>query len=304
MISLKVLLEGISNYNGLTQNVISLVEKNLDKIIKNNKSNRNVNLKYSFKGEDGIDLNLTIIFQSSNKKNTTYGIAKTSTPKGFIIEICPELWEYDKVDILAVIAHEITHISQKLNNFRQYSFKILNDKYKKIPLNSETFRNYVNRTHSEHLIEHEARLVQLFELIKRNEFDKACKLLYEDDDYFKFGFKDFVKKAYSYYSISKEQILKIQNKFKEKITDKADPELTPVNFKKPEETIYSNFLWGIYLDHPNVIKMLNIDLNSRIKKILELIEDNSVVIKMGSTTIGKEWRRRAALRLKKLWKTN
>jgi len=84
-------------------------------------------------------------------------------------------------NILAAVAHEITHISQIKHGGMKWDAKRNETEFDKLPDNIKSkygdARNYYRtKTHMKSPMEHEARLIEYFQHIKRKSYDAAYKL--------------------------------------------------------------------------------------------------------------------------------
>jgi hypothetical protein len=111
-----------------------------------------------------------------------------------------------------VYVHEITHVSQKLNNFLEYSYEHQTKNYeidivKKRKKSKVNRRKYYLNRHSESLTEQEAQLVTILQLLKEDKIKSAISFMVNRPDYFYFEWREFIQKAYAY-GVSKETIIK------------------------------------------------------------------------------------------------
>jgi len=107
--------------------------------------------------------------------------------------------------ILSIIAHEITHYSQGKNKFADYDLKKNKERFdnehpfvKAVHGNNE-YAYLGGAGHSKSQAEHEARLVEFFNLIKSKNYKEALSIFGKDGKYFEnFKFKDVANKMYDY----------------------------------------------------------------------------------------------------------
>ena len=96
---------------------------------------------------------------------------------------------------LGVVAHELTHVSQKFNNFLRIEHKKQRKKHADSVDKKLSYKQYYNKHHSDWATEHEATLVNLGYHLMRDAYSDARDITLNAPSYFiPFKVKDFMKK--------------------------------------------------------------------------------------------------------------
>jgi hypothetical protein len=161
---------------------------------------------------NGIQINFEDINNKESKIIILSGESNGMTLKDgyFLIKL---YCENDKESVLNVLAHEVVHVSQVYNSFRDYNNYTDYQKYKNSNYSEiMSYQEYSdNISHKNQNTEKEATLVQLFYALEQGELDICIELLEEDNEYFTFNFKTFIKKAYMF-GLEKNLIIEFRNR--------------------------------------------------------------------------------------------
>jgi len=184
----EVIFEGYSNYNNLTQIIRDDIDKNWDKFISG--------ASFSYKTNDS---RIVIIKASRNEKRS---YIKTQQKKILIIISISDIVDFNKEKdfIIGQIVHELTHLGQKNNKFEYYVFNNKFNEFENIKNTKKLkYSDFYIKNHVTYDTEKEAVLINLFELLRRENIDEAIKFAFGRFEYFDlYEFNKIVKKSVTY----------------------------------------------------------------------------------------------------------
>lgn len=176
-------LSGFSDYKGLLKRCLDKLDKVIDRVYPKG--------GFTLKMKEEVDKDYNVV---KIKLGPGLHTSVRQYAKGYQIDIDTE--EHSVEQVYTALAHEITHISQKMNNFHNFQFDMLRAKYKNVkPKNWSTLLDSI---HSDLETENEAVMVQIAVALKRGNFEAAAKELLNRHDYFKtWDWRKFATKLYS-----------------------------------------------------------------------------------------------------------
>ena len=258
----------ISNYKKLLNRALLALEDRIDSIFPEGK--------------------FILVLDPDNPKEVKINIVLTSNGKGSFVKYTGKNYKIvidtsynDKEDCYGVLAHEITHISQAMNGFRDFDFSRSLEDYKRKKY--KNYNDYYNEEgHSKRYTESEANLVQFFIILDKRGINKGFDFLLERSEYFKFGFKEFSKKSFLF-GVSKETI----NLLREKVIIYARELLNLLEIRavrekdqfKLEDMFFS--VVSNIKELRNVMFMLNINIDVF---YLQLVRINDAILENGLVT--------------------
>lgn len=192
--SFQQVIEGYSNYRGLLQIALEKWDKAVAKSWPSG--------KFTIKIEDPRDSSFEF------KIRVEYGLYEVSRAKAWHDKAKVTVnTEESEEEARADFAHEMTHISQKFNNFLKWS--------------DQQFKHLsglaLDQSHREHPTEHEAVLVELGILLAKDQIEKARSRIESRLHYLKmFTFKQLVTKWHSM-GVTKEQMQQFFGPLRENI---------------------------------------------------------------------------------------
>lgn len=274
----EIILEGYSNYNNLTQLVRDKIEQKWDRIVK-----RLGNTQFFIKFDvDGQQKSVTVKFDAKSLK----GSYETENYSGsdYLIVISTlyiDDLEESKDNIIATLVHELTHISQHLNNFHSYTFKIQRNEFKKQKeINPRLkYQNYYDAHHHEYGTEREAVLIQLFEYLRRKNIRQAMYFTIQSNDYLNFyPFSKIIKKAILY-GVDKNTF----DSFLKELENKLTSDLNVKSLTWPDNAKYDMIKYAY-----KVAKQFEIPIKEKIKKSFETFDYNESESYLNYNVVEKE----------------
>lgn len=270
------LIEGYSNFeNNLTQFVIGKVKLGWDKIVKRVQNGKRVDLKISypldppvtlkdFGGRTVNEIIINLTFDPNYQRIS--GLMRRQYGNQFKISIDPSSYKYDLSRIAGVLAHEITHAGQYMNNFMEY------DRKKYVPTAEDQAKYMRGGTfHSRRETEKEATLIELFEMMRQGNYKKAFfDLLKDSSVYFNmFTFKDYISKGTAY-GLKRSQFDAMKKEAENWIEDMIE-EARNRAIEHPTKPIYNSWYESVtkFLN-TNVPTMLNINTTKAMSELKEI----------------------------------
>lgn len=277
----------ISNHNNLRQLALSELHKNLDKIEKKGFVG---SFKFKWVGasqlfEGTLDYTITVKL-TENRKDNRGGYVKTTGYDKRLVWI-NSFFVSNRMDVISILVHEITHISQETNeafNDCDYNHRRLHELSK----TKLTYNQWYASSSGHHLnaAEHECRLAELFQHML--EGADVVKFANNHGRYFHFTHEEYMEKGLEF-GVSEEDLLSL--------TKRIEYDLT-VNYGGFRPFHYGWMLEEYRLSLP-MFKMLNIDhsyyalLETSMKAAIEranttiwvskanIEETNSILVEVG-----------------------
>ncbi len=250
--------EGYSNYKNLVQRVMEKLDKKIDKIYPKGSFTILLDPDKPKEGNTNITIKISPDVQSQVKRSGDYS---------YLISI--DSSTNTKEEIYRSLAHELTHISQDQSNFHHYEIgkDIKNFKDVKKDNKKLKFKDYyMEVSHSQRETEKEAKLIGIFELLKRGFIKTAIDSLNWEEEYYNtFDNKTFIKKAFSY-GVNKENLNKFKNEFKDDLDEWFN------DIKKIKNN-YSDCFRRYFKEKIHIIRMVGLDEEKYNKQMINFLKN-------------------------------
>lgn len=237
----------ISNHNNLRQLALSELHKHFDKIEKKGFVG---SFKFKWVGasqlfEGTVDYTITVKL-SENRKDNRGGYVKSTGYDKRMVWI-NSFFVRNRMDVISILVHEITHISQETNeafNDSDYNHRRLHE----MSGTKLTYNQWYASSSGHHLnaAEHECRLAELFQHML--EGADVLKFANNHGRYFHFTNEEYMEKGLEY-GVSEAALLLL--------TKQVEADLT-ANYNSDRRFHYGWMLEEYRLSLP-MFKMLNID---------------------------------------------
>jgi hypothetical protein len=262
------LIEGFSNYKNVLNVILSRAIKEFPKWSKQGK--RRFGFKVPLVHDVGSKVSITINFRESDDGSFT----KMTGNGNHLIVIDISYMDLNNKDdqdmLLGTLAHEVTHISQSYNGFKEYDFgsdfkqyNVSKGRLKKFGVTKYS-QYYSKVSHSTRKTEKEAVLIKLFQLLKLKNMRMATQHTLGNSEYFSlYSYKQILTKAVVF-GIGKE-ILKFRKVLVDEFKGSFD------NHKSQfivNERGFADWFEDFFVCNTDVIRSFKINIKPLLKDIV------------------------------------